>query len=177
MKTYLIILLLSPLTFSQWEAGVSYKLKNEIPENGFGFSISRNLPYQAATFGIKLRAELNLFRQKIKPDNSGTEQKFLSEDYNLNIIGEYYFKFLYPYFGIGTGYSELRSRDQNWQGVVFSLLIGSNFRFSDFIKPYIEIQGYKYFADFESLFIGKDISTYQLRLVLGVNISINTLDN
>src|SRR3970040_130749 len=130
MKTFLIIFLMTPLTLSQWEIGGSYKIKSDTPANGFGISISRNLPFQSPNLGIKVRAEVNLFRENAEVNFSGIkeERKFLSEDYNLHIIGEYFFTILYPYFGFGFGYGELNSGRQNWQGFVLSLLGGTKFQ-------------------------------------------------
>ncbi|HSP87596.1 MAG TPA: hypothetical protein VLN45_05650 [Ignavibacteriaceae bacterium] len=169
MKTYLLIFLIAPLTLSQWQVGASYKIKSDVPENGIGFFLSRNLPVQRADFGLKVRAEINLFRQNENKIN------YLSEDYNLNAIGSLFFKNFTPYFGFGAGYGELNINHFNWQGFVFNLLTGINFPISDFIKPYVEIQGIKYFADFDSRLTGKNISTYQFRGVIGISISINTL--
>jgi len=177
MKTFLIIFLITPLTLSQWETGGSYKIKSDTPANGFGISISRNLPFQGANLGIKVRAEVNLFRENAEVNFSGIkeERKFLSEDYNLHIIGEYFFTILYPYFGFGFGYGELNSGQQNWQGFVLSLLGGTKFQVNEIINPYIEIQGYHYFADFERRIWGRGMSIYQLRGAIGINISIDTL--
>jgi len=169
MKTFLVILLIAPLTFSQWETGASYKIKNDVPENGLGIHISRNLPVQRADFGVKVRAEVNLFRQIENKIN------YLSEDYHLTAIGSLFFKNFSPYFGFGIGYGELNINRFNWQGFVFTLITGINFPITDFINPYIEIQGIKYFADFDSRLTGKIISTYQLRGVVGISFSINTL--
>jgi len=177
MKTFLIIFLITPITLSQWELGGSYKIKSDIPENGFGISISRNLPFQGPNLGIKVRAEVNLLRENAEVNFSGIneELKFLSEDYNLHIIGEYFFNNFYPYFGFGFGYGELNSGRQNWQGFVLSVLIGSKFPVSKLINPYIEIQGYHYIADFDRRIWGRGMSIYQLWGVVGIIIPINTL--
>jgi len=173
MKTYLLIFLIAPLAFSQWETGGSYKIKSDVPAFGFGFFISKKLPFQSPSIGIKVRAEVNLFRETITP--AGKTSKFLSEDYNIHLIGEYYPRYLYPYFGLGFGYGELNAGSRNWRGFVLSLVIGSKFPVSDLINPYIEIQGYNYFADFDRRKWGRGISMYQLRGVAGITIPINTL--
>ena len=175
MRIFLIILLIAPLTFSQWEIGTSYKIKSDVPENGFGIYISRKLPYQGATLGINIRAEVNLFRQS--ENLSGTKRNFLSEDYNLHIIANYYLNNFSPYFGFGLGYGELSVNQvrTKWQGFVLSLVAGSSFLTSSFINPYIEIQGFNYIADFNSHIWGRSIATYQFRVALGIGFVIDTI--
>jgi hypothetical protein len=150
MKILLIILLIAPLAFSQWEIGASYKIKSDIPENGFGVYFSRNLPYQGATLGIKIRAEMNLFRQTENLLVNNVKQNFLSEDYNLHIIANYFSRNFSPYFGFGLGYGELSVNQVNvkWQSFVLSLVAGSKFQIDNFAGPYIEFQGFNYFVDY-----------------------------
>ncbi|RPI68316.1 MAG: hypothetical protein EHM47_14645 [Ignavibacteriales bacterium] len=179
MKTIILILSMAFPIFSQWETGASYKIKSETPKHGIGININRNLPFQGATFGIHLRAEVNLFRETASVNFTGIneEDKFLSEDYNLHIIGNYFFRYFTPYFGFGLGYGELSTIRQSWQGFVLSLVAGNKFNISDIVNPYLEIQLFNYFADFESRLWGKSMSTYQIRGAIGINISINTLSN
>jgi hypothetical protein len=177
MKILLLILLIAPLSFSQWEIGASYKIKSDIPENGFGFYFSRNLPYQGATLGIEARAEVNLFRQTENLSVNEVKQNFLSEDYNLHVIANYFLRNFSPYFGFGLGYGELSVNQVKvkWQSFVLSLVSGCKFQVYDFINPYIEIQGFNYFANFDSRLWGRDISTFQFRGVIGVSLSFNTI--
>jgi hypothetical protein len=179
MKIYILILIITPITLAQWEAGASYKIKSEVPENGFGISISRNTPYVGATFGIKLRSEVNLFRQTAEVNFAGVseDRKFLSEDYNLHIIGEYYLNYFLPYFGLGAGYGELNSGNEKQNGFILSLVIGNKFAFGDIINPYIEVQGFNHLGDMDLNLSGIDISSFQFRGTVGINISINTLSN
>jgi hypothetical protein len=178
MKTYLLFFLITPLTLAQWDIGTSYKIKSEVPKNGVGINISRNLPFQGASFGVKVRAEVNLFRETAEvsiPEIN--EKKFLSEDYNLNLIGEYFFKSLSPYFGFGFGYGELNSGRQNSGSFILSLIAGTKFPVSEIINPYIEIQLFSYLTDFDSHEWGRSISKYQARGAIGINFSLSTLSN
>jgi hypothetical protein len=177
MKILLIILLISPLTFSQWEIGASYKIKSDVPENGFGFYFSRNLPYQGATLGIKVRAEVNLFRQTENLSVRNVKQNFLSEDYSLFIIANYFSENFSPYLGFGLGYGELSVNEVEvkWQGFVLSLIAGSKFLTNNFINPYIEIQLFNYIAYFNSHIWGRSIAPYQFRVVFGISFGIDTI--
>src|SRR5690606_35699179 len=80
MKTIILILSIALPIFPQWETGASYKIKSDIPKHGIGINISRNLPLQGATFGVHLRAEVNLFRETVSVNFTGIneEHKFLS---------------------------------------------------------------------------------------------------
>jgi hypothetical protein len=176
MKTYFIVLLVAPLTISQWEFGASYKIKNEIPENGIGIHISRNLPFQRVAFGIKLRGEVNLFRQTDTENILGNnvDKNYLSEDYQLEAIGRFFFKNFSPYFGFGFGYGQIGINQLSSKSLLLILLAGLSFPLS-FINPFIEIQGVNYFSDFDSSLKEKDISSFQFRGVIGVSFSLDTL--
>jgi len=178
MKTYLIVLLIAPLTLSQWEIGVSYKIKNDIPENGMGIHISRNIPFQRAAFGIKIRAEVNLFRQMETENVSGCSIKknYRSEDYHMSLIGSFYFRNFSPYLGFGIGYGQIGINQLSSESLLLNLLIGLSFPIN-FISPYIGIQGVNYFSDFDSSLAGKDISSFQFRGVLGLSFALNTLSD
>ena len=169
MKLFLIFLLIAPFSFSQWSVGASYKINSEIPEQGFGIFVSRNLPYQGATFGIKARAEINLFAQT-------EDQKFISEDYNIHFIGEFYFRNFNPYYGLGFGYSQTGIEKLSSRSFILTLLIGAGFPVGAF-RPYIELQGINHFSEFESSLTEKNISSFQFRGVVGLSISISTLRN
>ncbi len=178
MKIYLIVLIIAPLTLAQWEIGTSYKIKSDIPENGMGIHISRNLPFQRAAFGIKVRVEVNLFRQIETENKSGSsvEKNYQSEDYHLNLIGSFFFKNFSPYFGFGIGYEQIGFNQLSSRSLLLTLIAGLSFP-TNFINPYIEIQGVNYFSDFDSSLDKQDISSFQFRGVVGISFSINTLRN
>lgn len=176
MKIFLIILLTASFTFSQWQAGASFKIKKDIPEKGIGVHLNRNLPFQGATFGIKVRGELNLFRQtetKIT-DGESFKQKSLSEDFNLNITGNYFFRNFSPYFGFGIGYEQIHINQVSSRNFLLMLMIGLSIPIN-FIHPFIEIHGVNYFSDFNSAFQGRNISSFQFRGSAGISFSINTI--
>jgi|GEM_PF-6105799 len=175
MKILFLVLFISPFVSAQWMAGASYKIKSEVPSNGIGLNINRNLPLQGASFGVHLRFEINLFRETAAVKSSLiNEQKFLSEDYNLQLIGNYYFRNFTPYFGLGGGYAELDTKNKDWQGFVFSLIAGNKFIFNKIIIPYLEVQLFKYFGEFNSNQWGRDIDDYQLRGTIGIYIPISS---
>jgi len=101
----LICLFAIETSFAQWEVGGSYSRRSELPENGFGISVSRNLPFQWATVGFKVRAGVDLFRSTEEEfiNNEVVEKKFLSEDYHVDLIGTFFFRNYNPYFGLSTG--------------------------------------------------------------------------
>jgi hypothetical protein len=185
MKTFIRILFISFLIFPvipifpQWQIGASFNFKNEIPEKGIGVNINRNLPFQRAAFGVKLRAGIDLFRQSGTEtiDGRNVERSFKSEDYHIEIIGSFFFRNFSPYFGFGFGYSRININELNEGSLLFSLLAGLSIPINNFINPYIEIQAFNYFSDFDPALSGRDISSFQLRGAAGISFSINTLSN
>jgi len=178
MKICLIVLLIAPFALSQREIGASYKIKNDVPKKGFGIHISRNLPFQSAALGIKVRAEVNLFRQTETENIMGNsiQKNYQSEDYHLNLIGSFFFKNFSPYFGFGFGYGQIGINQLSSRGLVLTLLAGLNFQLR-FINPFIEIQGVNYFSDFDSSLSARDISSFMFRGVAGISFAISTLRN
>jgi len=177
MKLLVIFLILSPFTFSQWGVGASYKIKNEIPENGISINISRKLPLQFATIGVKVRAEVDLFRQKETQTFNGIskERNFTSEDYHIEIIGNFFLKDFSPYIGFGIGYGKINVNQLNKGSFLFILLAGLSLPITEFINPYLEAQCFNYLSGFDPSLSGKDISSFQFRAALGIGFSINTI--
>jgi hypothetical protein len=171
MKVLLIIAVWSSICFSQWEAGGSFLIKKEIPQKGFSISIGRNLPYQGATFGLKVRFDFNFFNQTRSSITS--KEKIISEEYILRVLGNYFFKNFSPYFGIGAGYSQFGVQELSDNSFLFSLLAGAGFPVGFFV-PYIELQGVNYFS--EQNFSGEgNLSSFQLRASAGICFLISTL--
>ncbi len=177
MKHLYLIFLFSPFTLAQWEIGVSYLIKNEIPENGIGINVSRNLPYQWPAFGIKARAGVDLFRQQEVQTFNGIskESNFTSEDFHIEIIGNFFLRNISPYFGFGSGYGNINVNQLHDGSFLINFLAGLNLSINNFIKPYLEVRGFNYFSDFDSSISGKDISSFQFRAILGISFSIDTL--
>lgn len=173
MKIYLIVII-TPLTFSQWESGFSYKIKNEVPQNGIGLMVSRNLPFQRPSFGIKIRGEINLFRQTETENILGKniDINYLSEDYHVDAVVSLFYRNFSPYFGFGFGYGQMGGNRLSGKGALLILFAGLSFPVS-FINLYIEIQGVNYF--FDSFLPRKDISSLQFRGAVGISFSITTL--
>jgi hypothetical protein len=169
---YLIIVCNS--TIAQWNVGASYKFKAYVPENGIGIHVSRNLPVQHADFGFNIRAEINIFRSS---ENSEEGKKnYLSEDYHAEFITTFFLKNYYPYLGFGGGYGHINLNELNKGSIILCLIAGIRFPVSRFFYPYIEVQGFNYFSDLNKDLAKKDISSFQVRGVIGVSFILNTIE-
>jgi hypothetical protein len=175
----LLFLILSAAVFPQWEVGGTLNFKNEIPERGFGFTVSRNLPFQCPTIGFELRFGVDLFRdteEQIK-NNIETKKKFLSEDYHLSLIGTFFFRNINPYFGLntGVGHQDINLFDEY---IFFiGVLTGVKFPVTNWIHPYLEISSLKYFSRFDEVKAQKDISSFQLKGAAGLLFRFDTSKN
>lgn len=161
-KILLMILILVEASFAQWEVGGSYSRRSEVPENGFGICVSRNLPFQWATIGFKVRAGVDLFR------STEAAKKFLSEDYYVDLIGTFFFRNVNPYFGLrtGLGHQHINKFDEN----IFFLgvIAGMKFPLTELLHPYLEITSAKYFSSFDENLIERDISSFQIKGAVGL---------
>lgn len=90
---------------SQWEISSYYKYKNEIPEHGFGLTISRNLPFQFPAFGIKWRAGLDISSssEEILSGSELNEMDFTNQEINAEVIVTFFYRVIKPYVGLQTG--------------------------------------------------------------------------
>ena len=173
----LFIILFTIPIFSQWEVGGSFNFKNRIPEKGFGINISRNLPFQWATIGFKLRFGADIYRSTEEQiqNNIKREKKFLNEDYHIALIGTFFLENFNPYFGLGTGvgHEKINQFDENIFFV--SVLTGVKFPVTDWLHPYLEISSIKYFSSFDEAKTGKDISSFQFKTAVGVIFRFDTI--
>lgn len=164
---YLIIVCNS--TSAQWNVGAAYKFKSAVPDKGVGINISRNLPVQLPNWGVSIRAELDLFRSS-EIDSKNILKKYHSENYHIQVVTTFFTKNIYPYLGFGGGYSHQKINDLNKGGIILTFLTGLKLPLDTFFYPYVEVQGVNYFVDFN--LSGKEISSFQIKGVVGVNIII-----
>lgn len=175
---FIIIFLFTVNIYCQWEVSPVFNFKSEKPQSGAGLYVSRNLPFQFATFGLKVRGEINYYWNDID-DNSN---KYSSIDLNASIITTFYPGIYQPYLGFGLGIDRFLadpvSNGDLLTKYIFKINIisGTRFSISSLIYPFIELQLSNYFYDFEEN-TGADISGFQLKGSVGVSIEINPLEN
>jgi hypothetical protein len=157
--------------------GGTLNFKNEIPERGFGFTASRNLPFQWATMGFKVRAGIDLYRESEDQvrNNIKSKTKFLSEDYHLALIGTFFLGDFNPYVGFNTGVGHHDINHFDEYIFFIGALTGVKFPLISWVHPYLEISSLKYFSDFDEARTQKDISSLQLKGTMGFLFRFDTI--
>jgi hypothetical protein len=159
-------MLLCCQALAQWEAGASFNYKNEIPEAGFGVFVSRNLPVQFASFGIKARFGGDVYFYK---ENDKTN---INTDIHADLISTFFYRYLHPYFVLRIGGNHYSIND--FKKYIFLLGSGTGIKFpvSAMVRPFIEINLIKYFTDFNENLTMRSISSLQMAGRAGIIIQI-----
>jgi len=150
---------------AQWEAGVSFNYKSEIPETGIGINISRNLPLQFSAFGIKTRIGFDYFYA----DDEGNN---LNADLHADIIAIMFYQNVQPYFGLSFGGSRYSVNDFDEYIFFLGSLAGIKFPVTSWLHPFVEIYSNKYFSDFDEQKTIQSISSVQIAGRAGVIVKL-----
>lgn len=173
-KIVLVIVVFSSLTLAQWEVSGTFNYKNEIPKKGIGIQVSRNLPFQFASFGIKVRFGIDLFRETGVQEINGKmrSRNFLSEDIQLDLISTLFFRHLSPYFGLRLGTGHYSVNQFNEYMFLLGVLTGVKVPITTWLHPMLEINVNNYFNSFDEKKIGRNISSVQFIGRIGVIIKL-----
>jgi len=159
MNNYLLIfIVLFPVytTLAQWEAGGSFNYKSEVPKTGAGLYAGRNLPFQWATIGLKVRFGIDVY-----PGKEENSETFNSEELYTDLIATLFYRNVSPYFGLCSGAGHYSVNDFDKFVFFIGVPAGVKFPITDWIQPFIEIAATKYFSSFDINLTKQDISSFQ----------------
>lgn len=151
-----ILLLPFQAATAQWEISESYNYKSEIPSNGIGIYAGRNLPFQWATIGLKVRAGADIYRETDK-----NSKRFTNEEYHVDLIATLFYRYISPYFGLSLGAGHYSVSALNKYIFLVEIPAGIKFPVTDSIQPFIELSSVKYFSSFDIKHTEQDISSFQ----------------
>ncbi|GEM_PF-3615802 len=161
----LIIFLLVPVsTYSQWAAGLSANLKNDNPQKGIGFTISRALPFQFPLAGFRIRIDGILFDQTIRRPTTTLSEK----NVHVSLEGILFLKLFQPYAMISAGYGWLKANDNHKGSFLTGSAAGLQFAVFHPVYPYLEARAVQYIEP-----LSKGVSNakdFQITGALGVKI-------
>lgn len=184
---FLILVICSDVVYSQWKAGASYNTKRDVPGNGFGVNIGRNMPFQWPLIGFMIRAGANLFttNNELSDEENPPVRQLTQTNIHLNLLGTFYPRYVYPYAGIGFGFGSLSFETRD-SGTDEFLYTGStkNYFFIEGLTgirlsviknfyPFVEVRLVKYLTSFRN--INSDISSLQYGWYLGLEIGFDTI--
>lgn len=151
-----MLLPIQPIT-AQWETGGSLNYKSEIPRTGIGLYAGRNLPFQWATIGLKVRCGIDFFIGK----SNNNSKTFTNESFHVDLIATLFYRYTSPYFGLSTGVGYYSVNDLNKYIFFIGIPAGIKFPITELIQPFIEINLNNYFSSFDIALTKEDISSFQ----------------
>jgi len=152
----LIVLLPIQPMLAQWEAGGSFNYKSEVPKTGIELYVGRNLPFQWATIGLKIRGGVDLYLSK-----NDESRVFTNEDVHVDLIATLFYRYTSPYFGLGVGAGHYSANDFNRFIFYPGILAGIKFPVTDSYQPFIEITAIKYLSRFDINLTREKVSSFQ----------------
>ena len=164
-KKIILLMFYAFPALAQWEAGSSFNYKNEIPGTGFGIFVSRNLPVQFSSFGIKTRIGFDYFLSDGESDN-------LNADLHADIVAILFYQNVQPYFGLSFGGSRYSVNDFDEYIFFLGSLAGIKFPVTSWLHPFVEIYSNKYFSDFDEQKTIQSISSVQIAGRAGVIVKL-----
>ena len=159
----IVALLIVQPTTAQWEAGGSFNYKSEAPKTGIELYAGKNLPFQWATIGLKMRGCIDLYISK-----NGESKVFTNENIHIDLVATLFYRYTSPYFGLSIGAGHYSVNDFNRFIFFPGILAGIKFPFSDSYQPYIEISTIKYLSNFEINLTKQEISSFQFTGKVGL---------
>ena len=152
---FIVLLMIQPIS-AQWEAGASFNYKSEIPRTGFGLYAGRNLPFQWATIGLKVRSGIDLFI-----GNNNNSKTYSNESFHVDLIATLFYRYTSPYFGLSMGITHYSVNDFNKFIFLIGIPAGIKFPITDLVQPFIEININKLFSSFDIDLASENISSFQ----------------
>lgn len=133
-------------TQAQWAVGASYEIRNEDPENGFGFRLERSFLQDAPLIDLGIRAHFSYFNDEnnISRDDFTFSRKIDVYDYGLAVLGGVKLGVVKPYVGLGIGNqqfkfdADIEGFDFNESSFYWNGFGGAEVTILPFLNPFIE---------------------------------------
>lgn len=171
------VLSLPKQSLAQWHIGASYEIREEAPENGFGFRIERSILGALPVVDVRLRGHFSYFSENNylgRDDvNYGTIENY---DFGLAAVGGVHVGLLMPYIGTGLGSTttdlrgaEIPDGNEGSESRLFwNGFIGAELSPIPAIKPFVEYR-LKSAESFDEL--RSSVGESNGRLIFGISLS------
>ncbi|MEX2640498.1 MAG: hypothetical protein WD266_07410 [Balneolales bacterium] len=154
---------------AQWSIGATYENKGEVPTNGFGLQLERDMKLPIPLIFIRTRAHASFFNEtnNITSGNIQIDQEVSSYDFGVAAIAGANIALLSPYAGLGIGLEDysINSDGDSFtpieNEVYYQAMVGLGLNLLPLIKPFVELR-YSGFSNTD------EISDSQQRLMFGV---------
>lgn len=181
---FALLLTTVPETSSaQWSLGASFEVRDEVPENGFGVRLERDLLQKAPLVNLGLRAHFSYFNEGNSVSGSGINysQNITNYDYGLAAVGGVSVGLISPYVGLGLGSSTLDvNRDDlpndspldeeaSDSAIYWNGFVGAKVSIVPALKPFVEYR-LEDVSDYEDE-LSDNINQSNGRLIFGVSLA------
>ena len=131
---------------AQWSFGASYEMRDEVPENGFGVRLERDLLGQLPLIDLGLRAHFSFFNEENDFGNGNTSisADFTYYDYGLAASGGVSLGLFKPYVGLGIGNSSIdadadgEGNDFDESEIFWNGFVGAELTIIPKLHPFVE---------------------------------------
>lgn len=152
---------------AQFTLGAAYEIRDEVPENGFGLRLEKEVFSKIPLIDLGIRAHFSFFNETseitFKDITASTEVE--AYDYGLALLGGVNIGIVKPYVGLGVGSERFEAnslfKENNFYWNGFG---GAEITLLPFLNPFIEYR-------IKNISGSEDISYDSVnRLAIGVNI-------
>ncbi|WP_441000696.1 outer membrane protein [Fodinibius sp. SL11] len=167
------------MSYGQTSIGASYEIRDEDPQNGFGFRLERGILNKVPIVDLGLRAHFSYFNDDISYADRTYSTDITSYDYGLAAVGGISLGLVSPYVGLGLGASTLdvtrqdlgnvdRPENSDDSSIYWNGFVGAKVSPIPMIKPFVEyrFEDVSNYSDELS-----DIKNSNGRLIFGISLS------
>ncbi len=133
---------------AQWGIGASYEIRNEDPNNGFGFRVEKEILSGLPLLDLNMRGHFSFFNETNRvtlQDGIRASQDLDVYDFGLAAVAGFNIGMVKPFAGLGIGRErfELSADHQNLQSFkesnfYWNAFGGAEVSLLPFLKPFIE---------------------------------------
>lgn len=137
---------ISQSAHAQWAVGASYEIRDEDPENGFGFRLERSFLQDAPLIDLGIRAHFSYFNEEnnVSRDDFTFSRQIDVYDYGLAALAGVKLGIVKPYVGLGIGNQQFKFNadvegfDFSESSFYWNGFGGAEFTLLPVLNPFIE---------------------------------------
>lgn len=172
----LLFVALPGVSQAQWRVGASFEIRNEDPQNGFGFRIERTILQKVPIVDFGLRGHFSYFSEdNYVGENSITYGEVENYDFGLAAVAGISVGLVSPYVGTGLGSTttELKNPEGAFDSgsesnIFWNGFVGAEVSPLPFLKPFAE---YRFQAADSFDELQNAIDRSDGRLIFGVSLA------
>ncbi len=129
-------------SLAQWHLGISYQMRDGVPENGVGVHLQRDILGAIPVITLGIRAHFAYFSSDFLNDGKYASvtvaEGYTFYDYGINGILGVSLGFAEPYIGLGIGSRRINGESSSQSDFLWNGLVGLKLLIIPNINPFIE---------------------------------------